>query len=379
MTAGSEAQVGQLSPTQALIQGVLTGQVPHQVRLFAAQGLLPIAREDLFRLQAVLTADPDEVLAAMAAASLREADSAVIVSWLASGDANPIELDLLVRVVRKQEVWAAVARHPQVSDETLCLLARHGSPEVLDIVVTNQVRILDCLEILDNLRANPGTGQVVLRRVREFEEQFIEKMAHQFSGQTGGGAGEDEAAILPPPVAEPVNRIGSVVEALLDIGGRIPSEEELTFELADDPALVEAVERAGSAFSRIIRMNIKERINLALKGSREDHSVLINSRSKLVLRAILTSPKISDSEVEMYAASKSVSDEVIRIITQNPRFLRRYGVIVALAGNPKTPVTIAMRMLPQLSPRDLKILSRERGISEPVRRKAKEMVDHPRR
>jgi len=72
-------------------------------------------------------------------------------------------------------MWAAVAVHGRTSDETLRVLARHGSPLIQDIIMTNQVRLLAHLEILDELRANPRVTQVVLRRVHEFEEEFIEK------------------------------------------------------------------------------------------------------------------------------------------------------------------------------------------------------------
>ena len=55
-------------------------------------------------------------------------------------------------------------------------------PAVQDVVITNQVRILNCLEALEDLRANPQVSQVVLRRVREFEEEFIEKAVAQAEG-----------------------------------------------------------------------------------------------------------------------------------------------------------------------------------------------------
>ena len=54
-----------------LIAGIVKGQVPRQVRLFAAQGLLPVSREELLSLQCVLSSDPDEELAKLADDSLR--------------------------------------------------------------------------------------------------------------------------------------------------------------------------------------------------------------------------------------------------------------------------------------------------------------------
>ncbi len=58
--------------TEQLLNGILEGQVPRQVRLFAAQGLLPISQEDLLRLQFMLSTDPDDELAEIAKASIAE-------------------------------------------------------------------------------------------------------------------------------------------------------------------------------------------------------------------------------------------------------------------------------------------------------------------
>ena len=67
-----------------LIQGVIKGRVPRQVRLFAAQGLLPVSREDLLSLQVLLSADPDEELAEQAVAGTPAA-GCLFIGRLASG------------------------------------------------------------------------------------------------------------------------------------------------------------------------------------------------------------------------------------------------------------------------------------------------------
>ena len=73
---------------------------------------------------------------------------------------------LCVRIREEEAIWAAVAAHPNVSDETLRVIAKNATTMVQDIIITNQVRVLGCLEILEDLRANTQVNQVVLRRVR---------------------------------------------------------------------------------------------------------------------------------------------------------------------------------------------------------------------
>lgn len=342
-----------------LVQGIIKGQVPHQVRLFAAQGLLPVAREDLLGLQTLLSADPDEELAQVAADSLKEVDQGIILNWLRESPPEALILDLLIRVRDGEEIWAAVAAHSNVSDETLRVLARAAAPVVQDIIITNQVRLIACLEILDDLRANPQATQVILRRVREFEEEFIEK------------ALAEEAEL-----AEAERRsIEEALEALRMIGAKIPNEDSMPYPGADDLALTDAIDRMDrGTFGRLLDMNVKEKVLCALKGSREERAILVNSRNRLVLRGVLSSPKLSETEVERFAASRSVSEEVIRIIAANNRWLRLYPVILALALNPKTPVQTSLRLLYRLSVRDATRVSRDRNVNPVVRRKAVEFL-----
>jgi hypothetical protein len=352
-------------PTNAaeLIQGIIKGEVPRQVRLFAAQGLLPVPREDLLALQTLLSSDPDEELAKTAAESIKQENLEVVLAWLREHPPEGVILDLLVRIRQEEAIWAAVAAHANVADETLRVLARNATPFVQDIIMTNQVRLMNCLEILDDLRANPHVNQVVLRRVREFEEEFIEKALAE-------EAEVREAARQSIEVA---------LESLRSIGAQFPNERSMPFPSTADPALEEAVERSDvSAFGKLLNMNIKEKILCALKGSREERAILINSRNRLILRAVLSGPKLTEREVEQFAASRSVSDEVIRIISANNRWLRLYPVVLALALNPKTPVQTSLRLLPRLSHRDASRVSRDRNVNPVVRRKAAEFLERRR-
>jgi hypothetical protein len=355
----------QPSAAADLISGIIRGKVPRQVRLFAAQGLLPVSREELLSLQAILTADPDSELAEVAAKSLKDEDEETILAWLRVSPPDPLVLDLLVRVRDSEAVWSAVAANPNVSNETLRVLARNATSIVQDIIITNQVRLLSCLEILDDLRANPEVNQVVLRRVREFEEEFIQKVL----------AEEEEARL------DSGRSIEEAIDSLRAIGAHIPNEDTLPYPLSDDPALADAIDRSGqgSAHAQLLKMSVHQRMIRALRGTREERAILINSRNRLVQRSVLSSPKLSDVEVERFASSRSVAAEVIKGIADNRRWLRLYPVVVALALNPKTPVYTATRIIPQLSPRDKIKVSRDRNINPVTRQLAQRLINTRRR
>jgi len=343
-----------------LIRGIIRGEVPRQVRLFAAQGLLPVSRDDLLSLQTVLTSDPDTELAEVAAKSLRNEDVETILTWLRSSPPEPVVLDHLIRVLDDEAVWAAVASHPNVSDETLRVLARNATHIVQDIIITNQMRLFGCLEILDDLRANPQAHQVILRRVREFEEEFIQKVL----------AEEEEA------LAASGRSIEEAIDALHAIGAHIPNEDTMPYPESEDPALVDAITKAGpqSAHARLLKMSVHQRIICALRGSKEERAILINSRNRLIQRSVLASPKLTDLEVERFAGSRSVAEEVIAGIAANRRWTRLYPVIVALVLNPKTPIYTAGKILPQLSPRDKMKVSRDRNLNPATREMAARLM-----
>jgi hypothetical protein len=342
-----------------LIAGIVKGQVPRQVRLFAAQGLLPIPREELLGLQCVLSSDPNEELAKVAADSVRAEELETILAWLRDNPPESLVLDQLIRVREEEAVWAMVAAHANVSDETLRVLAENATPMVQDIIITNQVRLLGCLEILDDLRANPQVNQVVLRRIREFEEEFIEKVL-----------AEQEAAAQAGPSVE------EAIEALHDIGAHIPKEDTMPYPPTLDEELEDAIKKAGeSVHGKLLNMSVHERIICALRGSREERAILVNSRNRLIQRSVLACPKLTDSEIEQFAASRSVAQEVIKLIADNRRWLRQYSVIMALAMNPKTPVYTAKSILPRLTYRDKVRVSRDRNLPPVTRQIAEKLLD----
>jgi len=343
--------------TSELLAGILEGQVPRQVRLFAAQGLLPVSREDLLRLQVMLSSDPDDELAEIAKASVLDVEESAILDWLTSYQLEPMVLDLLIRLREEDSVWNEVARHAGVSDETLRVLAKNGSPVVQDIVMTNQVRIFGCLEILDDLRENSRVTENVLRRVSEFEHEFIAKAI----------AAEEALA------AEDGPSIEGALKSLRSIGAHIPELERLPYLRSDDAGVREAVgnsESKQSTFARLVNLSIKEKVICALKGSREERAILINSRNRLVVRGVLGSPKLSDAEVEKFAGLRTVDSEVLRVIYRNARWMRRYQIVWQLVANPKTPVDLGMRLVNRLNIRDLKRISSNRNVNPVIRRLA---------
>ena len=129
-----------------------------------------------------------------------------------------------------------------------------------------------------------------------------------------------------------------------------------------------------STLQRISGMTVAQRIGLAMKGSREERAILIRDPNKLVSVAVLSSPKMTEPEIESIAKMASISEEILRIIANTRGWMKRYGIVVALARNPKTPVAISMNLLARLTDKDLRAISTDRNVPEVLRITARQKL-----
>lgn len=121
-------------------------------------------------------------------------------------------------------------------------------------------------------------------------------------------------------------------------------------------------------------LSVTDRIKLAMRGTREQRAVLIRDPNRLVSAAVLSSPKLTESEVEAIARMANVSEDVLRIVGTNRNWIKNYAVAAALTRNPKTPPAISLRFVPRLVDRDLKTLAVDRNVPEPLRLSARKLL-----
>jgi hypothetical protein len=132
-------------------------------------------------------------------------------------------------------------------------------------------------------------------------------------------------------------------------------------------------ERRDSTLMKISKLDIKGRIALAMRGSKEDRSILIRDATKLVCVAVLDSPKLSDSEVEGFALQKNVLEAVLRAIPLKRKFAKNYTIMRNLVFNPRTPLDLSLGLMKNLLIHDLRNLSGNKEVSETIRKLALRM------
>jgi hypothetical protein len=194
----------------------------------------------------------------------------------------------------------------------------------------------------------------------------------------------------------------SHVQALMDDLERVSASPALTVALAntssvtadqkhllhellsdahiDEAALAEAVSEAEpdpskrqTLLQRLANMNVAQRVQFAIKGGSEARRTLIRDTNKVVQRAVLQSPRLTDQEVEQFASMSTLTDEILRLIANNRVFRKNYTVVKNLLNNAKTPLDVSLHMLPLLNAIDLKRLTTNKNIPETLRSTAQKL------
>jgi len=315
---------------------------PRDVRLLAARGALPLPPVELATVLFALMHDPDAEVKARARDSLEALPDAVCDPVLV-GAVHPAILSHLARAFRdRSDRSERIALNPATDDATLAYLAALPHKRVVDIVSNNQERMLRAPEIVEALGGNPLTGRSVIERILGF-------MATDGSG-----------APLPPDGSISDAQAEAALRAVLgeDLGR---FARELVSESGETIGKVLPKENA-NLYAMIQKMTVYQKIKLARLGNREARGLLVRDRNKVVAVAAVTSPKVTENEIISIAQSRSVSDEVLRLVAQNRQWTRGYQVKQALAANPKTPQPLAMGFVSQLQDADLLALMKSKDV-----------------
>ena len=352
------AEARSLNP---LVEQFRRGGVAREMRLMAAQGVLPLKPEDLVELWTTLVSDPDEAVRAAAQGSLAGFPAAELQPILKSRDTPSAVLAWAVAHRPEQELREVALQNTSLPDEAIEALAPTLPQALAELVVINQTRLLRRTSLLVAIESNAGLNNDQKRRLRELRESF-----HIGEAQAAPPAPAPPPEPAPEPQVEP---------ELAPLGDVFFTEDQavVTYLSEEERQQTEKV----SVVQKIYRMDVKDKLMTALKGSRVERAILIRDPNRLVSMGVLGSPKITEAEIEAFSAMKNVSDQVLREIGNHREWTKRYGVINNLVRNPRTPLGLALNLVPRLGPRDVKAIAVDRNVPEPVRKIAQKFVKTP--
>ncbi|HML95530.1 MAG TPA: hypothetical protein PKC29_08905 [Thermodesulfobacteriota bacterium] len=348
---------------------------PKELRLMAARGLVPASPGDLSRVLYYLTRDEDEDVSREAGETLSGMPSEVVSTILTDAAAEPGLLDFFARALTDEAQLQRILLNASATDETVAYLAeRVHDQNIIDLIANNHERIARSNDIVEALSKNPLITRSTMDAVIEFLKLY---MGDRFDFPSGTDAGEDEDAAAPAQAESggaPVPESSFLDD--FEIDEEFLREEEAGYEAEEEPGEEHRSPGAlnQNAYIKISVLNVGQRIKLALLGNREARAILVKDPNRIVSRAVLKNPRITDTEVVQIAQSKIVSDEILREISDSRKWTRLYQVKLALVTNPKTPPHISIGFLKQLREFDLRNLRWNKNVSGVVATAVKHMM-----
>ncbi len=275
-----------------------------------------------------------------------------------------------------EDLLNAPAAHPSLDPATHTGLALvTGSPEVMDLY-----EILSALEgtpvpIRVTVTCEEGGGEIIRDRSRvlhahvQGKEGPIKAMAALLSWAGKAYIIRPATGDIPHTIDKNLNDFFS--EAMKEI----PDELRQMTNPGELPEWELSEEEFENLYHRILNMGVGEKIKTAYTGNKEARSILIRDSNKMVAVAVVKSPKIQETEIEAIAKSRSVCDEVLRTISQTKEWMQSYAVKVNLVNNSKTPLPIAMKLIPHLLEPDLRRLAKSKNVASAVSTQARRFVE----
>jgi len=352
------------------------GGVPLPVRQSAARGVLPVGHEELLAILIYLQNDSEPDVRQNASNTLEnEFSESLLMSTLESPTAPAEILEYFGRPpFRSEALLEIVIQNKATPDSTIAAIAEQVEAGLIDLILVNLMRLLRSPFILVALERNSRATPDIKRRLGEIREEFFEKRNNfipihrtraeekalkQQTGETVSTE-EDSSFAYSEEIRAGEDVTSLTIKSLADDGfvsfEEMPEEERL------------------STIQKIARMTIAERVQTALKGSREERIILIRDSNRIVSSSVLESPKLTDSEVEAIASMRSVSEEILRLVGTRREFAKSYTVIHNLVRNPRTPVAASLGMLNRILTNDLRTLSRNKNVPEVIRKTAQRQV-----
>ncbi len=342
-------------------------QTPRETRLMAAKAVLPMGPKDLVASLSILLSDADREVSETARKSLEGIPSHLLLTVL-NGDLYPLVIKTVVNVHKDNDaVLLMAALNRNTDDETMALLASNASESVARVIAENQTMLMRNPSLLDALKANPSVGKYVVDRV----EVFLTSVG-KIAPKQGAAPAHVEAELPQSPrleISETSLSRGEIEKELA------PSEEEAAVDAElkiEEKAAIEAGKE--SLYKKVQHLNVSEKIKLALLGNKEARDILLKDSNKLVSSTVLKNPRITEDEVTKVVNSRSISDDILRQVAGNKEWLKKYPIKLGMATNPKTPLTVAMRLLNQLNEKDVQHLAKSKNVSSALSSAAKKIV-----
>ncbi|HXY77731.1 MAG TPA: hypothetical protein VEH47_02900 [Candidatus Acidoferrales bacterium] len=388
---------------------IRNSQIPSNLMQSAARGALAVPPAETIEILVHLALH-NKLFSEQARLTLAGWDEKASLAAAADPKTSPEVLEYFLSLENlRTALLPALAENSSVGEEPLAAVAVAGPRSAAEALLTsprvmNSLRLLQALqtnahlrprelgEIAEKLAALESrrvgdreaseTGvpdDVIERTVTQYlEENAVElaaekdkpfqalAMAHEDAG------GEAASAVVPEAAAATSRASADAAEEISATAAAAAGKAAGAASAAHGkrPSIPVHEERRETALMKIARLDIKGRIALAMRGSKEERAILIRDSTKLVAVAVLESPKVSEGEVETFATQKNVLEVVLRTIPMKRKFAKNYSIMRNLVFNPRTPLDVSLTLMKNLLVHDLKNLAGNKEVADTIRKLA---------
>jgi hypothetical protein len=407
-----------------MIDQIRASKLPSNMMQFAARGALQVPAAENIEILVYL-ARHNKIFGDTARITLAGWDEKASVAAARDPQTSAEVLEYFISADNlRPNLLAALLENPSISENQLTKLATSAMRDTIEVMLKSQ-RVRSMSGVVQRLKSNPYLRKEEAEALsRPSPAASTEAVPVQDVPATQSAVDSTAAAVKPSeaPVTQQESEDGSHVDDevvhvyLKENAAAIAAEGEKPYQsiggivellgsdyfpvtetaesasTATSPASVPPAASAAAAATpklsakpklepgkrentvqKINRLDIKGRIQLALKGNKEERSLLIRDGTKVVALAVLEAPKLSDGEVEKFASQKNVLEAVLRQIPLKRRFMKNYIVVRNLVANPRTPLDLGLGLMKNLLAPDLKNLSANKEVSETIRKLALKM------
>ena len=372
-----------------ILELIKKNAVPVNVMRSAAMGSLPISADETLEVLVYLT--NNSLFGQDARMTLARWDAQSAMDVLGKETTAP---DVLLYFWQEQNrrpgLMPTLIENPAIPENLLMELAGDGSREIVNMLLTS-ARARALPSVVEALSANEYVTPAEAEALRSSIAKPVEHRAAPPELGAGETSPEVEAAhkaFEQEHASEIAAEEGKPFELVKD--EETPSEATAAGAEEAPPAAVAVPQEQATAapsaaaldefeveeqkrltiLQRVSKLNVGQRIKLGFIGSREERAILIRDTARLVQNAVLSSPKVTDAEVESFAGSKNLQENVFREIARQRRFIKLYPVVRNLVNNPKCPLDISLTLIKTLMVYDLKSLRHNKNVPDTIRKVA---------
>jgi hypothetical protein len=361
MNAASEvsARAVDTSGLPGPAQRMLADSAPAPLRMMAAKGIAPgLKPEAIVTLVCAFAENSSAELAQTARRTLEAFPEPLLHGALAT-DLQPRVLELLAEAHHADTgIVTRLLAARNITSEALEQIAQKANEAIGEVVAASDSVLLRFPRVIEKLYLN--------KRVRMSTADRLVDLAVRNKLELNIPAFKQAAAAIQnqliPEASEEPNFDDQLFREVEQLSAQVEGHEGEDTHDVNDEGVEEVKNKFKPLFAQLGSMTVSQKIRRATLGTGAERMLLVRDRNRLVATAAAQSPLLNENDAALIASSRSVIDDVLRVVAQNKDFTRNYKVKFNLVNNPKTPFTFASRLIPLLRDSDLRSLSKSKNV-----------------